>query len=284
MHWFATDNTEGYNPFGTFARSTDGMKLYGTGVGGGAGNNGTLFMLDLATATPTFSVLYSFAGGLMGGYPHGVILVNSGTLYGITTSGGVGGGTVFSLDPSTLEFRHLHSFLDAEGLDPYGLLVQASNGKLYGTTPNNGTLGLGSVYSIDPANNDAFAVVHPFITTSNPADLHPAGGTSRGPLTQGSDGQLYGMTTVFGANNMGAVFALDPVTHVMTVVHAFTGAPTDGDNRPSEGMSTNLVQSTDGNLYGVTELGGASTTYVPQGAGVVFKLTGPLTVEVDPVV
>jgi len=94
-------------------------------------------------------------------------------------------------------------------------------------------------------------------------------------LVQGLDGNFYGTTYEGGANSDGTIFKITR-SGVLTTLYNFcsqTGC-TDGAN--PEGA---LVQGTDGNLYGVTELGGASSNCAPGGCGTVFKITraGTLT-------
>jgi uncharacterized repeat protein (TIGR03803 family) len=43
----------------------------------------------------------------------------------------------------------LHSFNNTDGSSPYGGLVQSTNGKFYGTTIYGGTIGDGTVFSLD---------------------------------------------------------------------------------------------------------------------------------------
>ena len=63
-----------------------------------------------------------------------------------------------------------------------------------------------------------------------------------------------------GASGLGTVFKLTP-SGTETILHAFAGS-SDGSN-----PQANLVQGTDGNLYGSTVAGGTS------GDGTFFKIT-----------
>jgi len=71
-------------------------------------------------------------------------------------------------------------------------------------------------------------------------------------LFQGSDGNFYGTTEFGGENNLGVIFELTP-DGVETILYSFTGGPDDGGD-----PFGNLVQGSDGNLYGLTIVGGAS--------------------------
>jgi len=156
LHSFGS-GTDGNGPFGGRLITAKGT-LYGSTVGGGAHNEGTVFSLDPATGAET--VVYSFCSRKNctdGDGPLGSLTNVKGRLYGTTKAGGAHGakyggfGTAFSLDPQTGAETVLHSF-DYNGTDGYypeaGLInVQ---GTLYGTTYGGGTHGEGTVFSIAP--------------------------------------------------------------------------------------------------------------------------------------
>jgi uncharacterized repeat protein (TIGR03803 family) len=89
-----------------------------------------------------------------------------GDFYGTTVSGGAFGicdgpcGSVFKIT-SGGTLTTLHSFDVTDGEAPYGGLVQATNGTLYGTTQNGGTRGQGTIFSLSTG-------LGPFVET-NPA-------------------------------------------------------------------------------------------------------------------
>jgi len=88
-------------------------------------------------------------------------------------------------------------------------------------------------------------------------------------LIEDASGNLYGTTTDGGTNHGGTVFKLDNTGQEM-VLYGFCSASncTDGAD-PSSG----LIQDAAGNLYGVTERGGANTSADGGvGGGTVFKL------------
>ena len=70
------------------------------------------------------------------------------------------------------------------------------------------------------------------------------GDSPSGSLIQASDGKLYGMTEIGGANALGVLFQYDPATAGYTKKIDF-------------GVAANpfgsLVQATDGKLYGMTQ-------------------------------
>jgi uncharacterized repeat protein (TIGR03803 family) len=89
------------------------------------------------------------------------------------------------------------------------------------------------------------------------------GANSTAGLTKATDGNIYGTTTEGGANSDGSIFRIT-ANGALTTLYSFCSksACSDGAN-PTGG----LIQATDGNLYGTTEL------------GTVFKITldGTLT-------
>ena len=60
-----------------------------------------------------------------------------------------GAGTVFELTPNGTLIT-LHSFSGSDGKFPSAGLVQAANGKLYGTTEQGGAYDQGTIFSLDP--------------------------------------------------------------------------------------------------------------------------------------
>jgi uncharacterized repeat protein (TIGR03803 family) len=92
------------------------------------------------TANGEFTTLYSFCtqeciGGANPTSP--VIVATDGNLYGTTSLGGKGGGTLFSLNNSGT-FLTLHTFDGTDGLEPFAGLVQSTDGNFYGTTLEGG--------------------------------------------------------------------------------------------------------------------------------------------------
>ncbi len=96
-----TGGADGADPNGRLVRDAQG-NLYGTTFQGGSnGCNfgcGVAFKVDV---NGTETVLYTFTGiGGDGGKPlAGLVLDNQGNLYGTTSQGGTGYGTVFELSP-----------------------------------------------------------------------------------------------------------------------------------------------------------------------------------------
>ncbi|HXI83957.1 MAG TPA: choice-of-anchor tandem repeat GloVer-containing protein [Verrucomicrobiae bacterium] len=90
----------------------------------------------------------------------------------------------------------------------------------------------------------------------------PGDGTdSRAKLVQGNDGNFYGTTFGGGTNNNGIVFRMSP-SGTESNLYSFVGFPSDGGH-PNAG----LVQGSDSNFYGTTDLGGIANS------GTVFRIS-----------
>ena len=239
---FTTLNSSLSTPYSGVIQGTDG-RLYGTTSAGGSGNVGTVYVIN--SDGTGFTTLHSLTVAEGTSPQAGVIQASDGSLYGATTGGGANGnGTIFKLSTDGLGFIVLHSFLQAsDGASPYASLVQATDGKLYGTTINGGTNGDGTVFSMTTAG--LLTTLHHFTGFD--------GQTPRAPMIQAADGNLYG-TTFSGGSVYGTIFKVDALSGGVTTVHAF--ANSDGAN-PNAGVS----QGTDGNLYGTTTTGLTNKQY-----------------------
>ena len=187
----------------------------------------------------------------------------NGNLYGTTSNGGTNGvGTIFRITPAGA-FTTLRSFdLGTDGGSPQGAkLVQATNGNLYGVTNAGGAQGFGTIYRITPAG--ALTLLHSFDFSVDGADLFNNG------LVQASDGNFYGTTFTGSTNGQGVVYKMTPAGAV-TILYRFCAQPNCIDGA---GPFAELVQGTNGNLYGSTAIGGVN------GTGTIFKITsaGALT-------
>src|SRR5262249_35717412 len=152
-------------------------------------------------------------------YPAAALVRGSdGALYGVTPLGGSATlGTVFRID-SAGNFTSLHSFNGEDGSEPVAALVVGSDGALYGTTKRGGEPppigGVGSVFRIDGAGN--FTSLPSFNVDGTD------GANPSTPLVLGSDGALYGVTSIGGSSNLGTVFRIDS-TGSFTSLHSFDG-------------------------------------------------------------
>jgi uncharacterized repeat protein (TIGR03803 family) len=230
--------------------------FYGTTAGGGANGFGTVFRISLAVGG---RVLHSFAGGSDGATPcAGLIESSDGNFYGTTRAGGANNsGTVFRITPADTE-TVLYSFAGgSDGVTPYAGLIEGSDGSFYGTTSAGGANNSGTVFRITPTGVET--VLHSFGSDSD-------GATPYAGLIKGSDGNFYGTSVEGGANGAGTVFRITPAG-VETVLYSFAGG-SDGI-----GPRAGLIEGSDGNFYGTTELGGLHNLGTGRNRGAVFRIT-----------
>lgn len=126
--------------------STEAQTLYGTTTNGGAQGVGTIN--KLMVATNDLKVVYS-SENITAYSPQYTNLVqaNNGKLYGMTSKGGASDvGIIFSYDPSSATFTKLKDFDSTIGAAPYGSLMQANDGKLYGMTTLGGAANYGVIF------------------------------------------------------------------------------------------------------------------------------------------
>jgi uncharacterized repeat protein (TIGR03803 family) len=229
--------------------------VYGMTPTGGTYGAGTIYKLQPNAGSYTFQVIHTFTGGNDGSSGSaGRMLLDHGRLYGAATTGGTyGNGVVFELTPTTVgewDFRTLYSFHgQPDGSFPYGALLRASSGKIYGTTYYGGRNGIGSVYELSPRSVGEWneRIIYSFQTGSD-------GNSPISNLVSDTAGNFYG-TTSEGGLGTGTIFKLAPAgggRWTESVVHSFAGPP-DG------GFSYNgMVVDPFGNFYGATVHGGTA--------------------------
>jgi len=239
--------------------------LFGTTANGGAKDGGTVFEL---TPTPSGWVKTALCSFSASGVPRaGLTADATGHLFGTTSGGGSGFGTVFALTlvPGVgWERSVLYRFTGgADGGAPITDLLMDAAGNLYGTTSAAGANGGGTVFELSP----------PAIGTGTYAwtetTLLGFGGTEASPaaaLVMDATGNLYGVTAGGGSSGFGTLYELSPPaspgsawTH--TILYRFTGS---GDGGTPKG---GLALAGSGLLYGTTTRGGAHN------AGTIFRVT-----------
>lgn len=238
------------------------LAMGGLALGGAAATA----IADVATLTTK----HVFSNGADGGNPEASLIVGSdGNLYGTTTIGGSGSGTVFQLTPGGT-LTNLHAFLNTDGSFPASALVQGSDGSFYGTTLDGGDSG--TVYKVGA--DQSFTSL---LTFQAAADF---GSNPFGGLVQASGGTFYGTATSGGGTfKQGTVYSMSPAG-ALGLLYTFSGP--DGAN-----PFATLVAGPNGNYYGTTPFGGSGTCPATpeytglygQGCGTVFMITpaGALT-------
>lgn len=235
-------DTNGENPEGNLIQAANG-KLYGLSTKGSPSYNMVLFEFD--PVTNAFVNKLTEVEAELGGEVHGSLLeAANGKLYGLTNAGGnLGKGILFEYDLSTSTFTKKFDFDGSNnGAYPYGDLIQSSNGKLYGLTRLGGTDDEGTLFEYNIATN-TFTKKIDFQGTIN-------GSTPLGSLLEAANGELYGMTSKGGTDDLGTLFEYNIVTNTIIKKIDF-----DGTNKGQDPRG-NLVQGSNGNLYGLTQKGG----------------------------
>jgi uncharacterized repeat protein (TIGR03803 family) len=278
--------------------------------GTSASPSGTVFELSPSVGTWKQTTLYSFCSALNcadGASPmSSLILSGAGNLYGTTTKGGANGaGVVFELIPHGAKWKEtvLYSFCSqsgcADGGNPESGLIMDLQGHLYGTNSAGafelsksagvwkeqvlyggavGGLSLdgsgnifgatsSTVFELSPSGAGAWnsAVIHTF--PSSPKD---GSNLTSAPVVDLS-GNLYGTTSMGGANGYGAAYLLVRPTQSWQngiwperVIFSF-GKCTSGPCNPL-GIVVDLFD----NMYGILPSNGK-----PYQLGSVFELTIP---------
>lgn len=251
-----------YGPSSAALTLGDDGQLYGMTSSGGAGDSGSLFSYDLNSQTLTRKFDFNIVFG--GSQPFGALTESDyGKLYGLTNTGGANGyGVLFEIDRYTHIYSKKHDLNVEQGHTIYGKMIRASNGKLYGMTMNGGSEDFGVLFEYTPLTN-TYTVKVNFTEVS--------GYSPEGSLTQASNGKLYGLTRLGGANGQGSLFEFDPTngSFVKKIDLNFsTGSYPVGS----------LKEFTNGKLYGLTSAGGSEFS------GVIFEydpLANSYTKKID---
>lgn len=263
---------DGANPVTSLIRDSAG-NLYGNTQGdGNLGDRSTVFKLD---ANGNETVLYDFEGpeGCCQDSP--LALDETGNLYGTSPYGGdlgcgyqnSGCGSIYRLTQAG-HLTVIHTFTGEDGMQPEGGVIVDKN-SLYGSTILGGNLscftpvgrygvpeGCGTVYKLD--RNGKLTVLHTFSGQSD--------GSAPLGLIRDPGGNLYGIAqyggdlTCYAPAGCGTVFKVD-TSGKFSVLFTFTSALTD-----SPRYASHLMRDAAGNLYGVSQFGGANFS------GFLFKL------------
>ena len=256
--------TNGSEPQCDLYQGSDG-NLYGTTYEGGNLNlnsglgYGSVFKCTLGGQLTTLATF----GVTNGAYPHGgVVQGNDGNFYGTTLQGGTNGsdGTLYRVTTNG-NLTPLVYFNGTNGALPYDQLVLGGNGVLYGTTgagiPNTNA---GTIFAYSTNTG---------LTTLAALDPNTEGETPWAGLFLGTNGLLYGTTSIDGSGGYGSVFSVTTNGTISPV--AEFSLPNPHPANPYGGV----VYGSDGLLYGTTTQGGSNFVN-----GTVYKLTssGPVIV------
>jgi len=153
---------------------------------------------------------------------------------------------------SAQTFTSLHSFTGADGANPRGALIQATDGKLYGTARGGGLNNEGTVYKITPSG--ALTTLYSFCAQSGCTD----GKWPVASLLEASNGDFYSTTYKGGTSDKGTVFTITPAG-TLTTLYSF--------GKGGEYPVAALIQATNGKLYGTAYWGPGP------GWGTIFEMT-----------
>lgn len=279
---------DGGSPDNTPVLGSDGT-VYGTNNFNSLGY-GTVFALTPPApgqSAWTEATLVNF-DWTNGASPIGLTLNPGGALIGTTHDGGTqegDGGIVFKLTPPkesasawgyNILYRFPYTRNDAQY--PNGALLRETDGTLFGGTSSGGTHNHGAVFKLSPPAAGETAWHETVIHSFNGAN----GAEAIGPLLEGKNRVLYGVTTAggpFGTSigGYGTVYMLTPPTGgngpwMEKILYGFTGVA-NADGAFPQGS---LIADASGALYGTTSQGGIATSTDQEGNGTVYKLTPPV--------
>ncbi len=274
-------NTSGLYPYAPPIQGPDG-NLYGVTYDPGdtgfvyqiimpaPGSTTTLGTPGWHYALPSLSrapLILANDGNLYGTYAYGGMTINGvaahnssgGGIFRVTLSGVFTG--VYNINPSDPDTTVNSG--KGDGCNPWGPVMQAADGYLYGTASGCGAWEGGVVYKVK-LDGTGFNVVHNFQSADGTA---PNGG-----LVQGSDGFLYGLTTANGAIQQifikgggplfkvgGTLFKTDTTGANFVRLYTLAEDTIDGQGTGVQPFATPTLH-TSGVIYGLTEYGGSGST------------------------
>jgi uncharacterized repeat protein (TIGR03803 family) len=218
---------------------------YGVSPKGGDFDGGVIFIYN--PENQDVVNVHSFKNSMDEEQENGILPVgrllkaDNGKLYGVTTDGGdpygahTGGyGILYSFDTAGNIFTKLHDFKLETGALPYGPLMQASNGKLYGTYTSGGPGNAAGIYSFD-ITTGIYKQQYSFTIFE---------GSPRGILTEAVPGKLFGTLLPERYTNDGRAFVFDINTGNTEIIYLFQG---DNPKTPEE-----FIDGRDAKLYAVS--------------------------------
>jgi len=185
---FSFSGSNGSSPNGYLAFDGTG-NLYGTTYEGGGGAGGSSFgygsIFKYSLQSGTLTTLFAFNGtATTGELPIGGPALDAlGNLYGTTSYGGivnVDDGVVWEYSSSGA-LSVLADFNGGNGAIPYATLAFDSQGNLWGTTNQGGSIGYGTLYEFTPNTGSGCGPSISSLTFS-PASI-PNGGSTTGTVT-----------------------------------------------------------------------------------------------------
>jgi uncharacterized repeat protein (TIGR03803 family) len=152
------------------------------------------------------------------------------------------------------------------------VLIQASDGNLYGAAEVSGELPQGgTIFKITPSGQFTRLFAFPAGGSGN----YLEGSLPATALVEANDGFIYGTTYSGGAAALGVLFRISKTGKDFKVVHSFCSAANCADGS----LPNSLILGQDGSLYGVAEAGGSNNSICVHdgGCGTIFRFTPPST-------
>ncbi|HZK81313.1 MAG TPA: choice-of-anchor tandem repeat GloVer-containing protein, partial [Humisphaera sp.] len=248
------NGVNGQNPYAGLTLDGSG-DLFGIASGGGTSNDGTIF--EVVQGTTSITPIASFNGANAEYSSAGLAIDTSGNLFGTTYYGGTSGdGTVFEIVHGTTAIATVASFNGVNGANPGVGVTLDTSGDIFGTIPDDGPTGDGTVFEITTGTN----------TIQTIASFNGANGSfPYATLTLDSSGDLFGTTRQGGTSGNGAIFEVVNGASAVTLLASFAGA----------GTPSGLALDAGGNLFGSTagELGSYGTVFeLNHGGGTITTL------------
>lgn len=227
--------------------------MIGATWSGGPNTSGVIFSID--SEGDGYTLLKQFAPRTLPKPQSGFIKGFDGRMYGNFHWGGKNNlGQIVRLNADGTAFTILYDYETATGSSPFGNLIQADDGYLYGMTRLGGNNSGGTIFRINTDGTD-FSAIHHFSSF---------GGTSPlGGLMEASDGNLYGMTANGGFFGFGTIFRINKDGGKYTVLMHLNDS---GILRTGNAPRGDLTQGPDGFLYGTLLQGGVNNQ------GTLFKI------------
>ena len=239
LHAF-TDRPDGAVPHGGLVQGSDG-NFYGTTVYGGTWGYGTVFRM---TTNGEITMLVSLDGVTTDQHPiTGLVEASDGNFYCAT----VEPSRILKVTPTGVVT--IYGYGQGTEYD----LLRGSDDYLYGVDSGNATLG-GFIYRWRPDTGAGDLLFQFDYSSQLQNGYYPSGG-----LTEGTDGNFYGVTSGGGAYGYGVVYRIT-TNRTYTVMCSFNRGPGLPGAAYPYGR---LLQASDGNFYGIAG----------SGDGTVFKMT-----------
>ncbi len=213
-----------------------------------------VFSPTRAVAQPTTLKVFTTADGSAPVAP--LAIRADGVMFGATSSGGANGlGTIYRVNADGSGYTVLKHFAEADGYNPTGGLLIASDGRLYGAATWGGMNNRGTLFRLE-ADGSNFTVLRALDSIAD--GQNPIAGLAEGP-----DGKLYGAASL-GGPDWGTVFRLNTDGTGFTRLRSF--GPGVGDANGTRPYGTPAF-GPDGRIYGTTWTGGSAA-----GQGVIYRM------------